>query len=149
MLVYVASSWRNKYHKDVVEFLRKTESSVYDFKHPDETEKQGFYWAEIDKDWQNWSISKFLLELDNQKAVDGFNKHLSAMLSAQLFVLVLPCNRSAHLEFGWALGAGKMGIIYMPEQMEPELMYKLCNNVAINLDELGTLADRAFNKTLY
>jgi len=51
-------------------------------------------------------------------------------------VLVLPCGRSAHTEAGWMAGAGKRVIAYIPEMVEPELMYKLFDAVVGDLDEL-------------
>ena len=51
-------------------------------------------------------------------------------------VLVLPCGRSAHTEAGWMAGAGKRVLAYIPEMLEPELMYKLFDAVAGSLEEL-------------
>lgn len=48
-----------------------------------------------------------------------------AMETCNACVLVLPCGRSAHTEAGWFAGRGKKVIAYIPEQVEPELMYKL------------------------
>lgn len=51
-------------------------------------------------------------------------------------LLVLPCGRSAHTEAGWMAGMGKRVIVYIPEMQEPELMYKLFDEVVDNLDDL-------------
>ena len=51
-------------------------------------------------------------------------------------MLVLPCGRSAHTEAGWMAGAGKRVIAYIPEMVEPELMYKLFDRVVGSLDDL-------------
>ena len=51
-------------------------------------------------------------------------------------MLVLPCGRSAHTEAGWMAGAGKRVIAYIPEMVEPELMYKLFDAVVGNLEDL-------------
>ena len=48
----------------------------------------------------------------------------------------LPCGRSAHTEAGWMAGAGKRVIVFIPEMVEPELMYKLFDKVVDNLDDL-------------
>ena len=58
---------------------------------------------------------------------------------ADTCVLVLPCGRSAHTEAGWFAGAGKKVIAYIPEMMEPELMYKLFDAVTDTLDGLAGL----------
>ena len=55
---------------------------------------------------------------------------------ADAFVLLLPCNRSAHLEAGWAIGRGKPTVIYTPEPSEPELMYLLADAVVVSEGEL-------------
>ena len=56
-------------------------------------------------------------------------------------MLVLPCGRSAHTEAGWMAGAGKHVIAYIPEMVEPELMYKLFDAVVGDLDELVKVLD--------
>ena len=43
---------------------------------------------------------------------------------ADACVLVLPCGRSAHLEAGWFVGAGKPLHILQLDREEPELMYR-------------------------
>ena len=58
------------------------------------------------------------------------------MLRADTCVLVLPCGRSAHTEAGWFAGNGLKTIVYMPEKQEPELMYKLFDQVVGDLDSL-------------
>ena len=55
---------------------------------------------------------------------------------ADTCVLVLPCDRSAHTEAGWMAGKGKKVIVYIPEMVEPELMYKLFDEVVGSLDDL-------------
>ena len=59
-----------------------------------------------------------------------------ALEHADTCVLVLPCGRSAHAEAGWMAGRGKRVIVYIPEMVEPELMYKLFDRVVGSLDEL-------------
>ena len=61
---------------------------------------------------------------------------MEALKAADTCVLVLPCGRSAHAEAGWMAGAGKRVIVYIPEMVEPELMYKLFDEVVDNLDDL-------------
>jgi hypothetical protein len=61
---------------------------------------------------------------------------MEALQQADTCVLVLPCGRSAHTEAGWMAGAGKRVIVFIPEMVEPELMYKLFNRVVGNLDDL-------------
>lgn len=65
-----------------------------------------------------------------------FGADLEALKAADTCVLVLPCGRSAHTEAGWMAGTGKRVIVYIPEMVEPELMYKLFDQVVDNLDNL-------------
>lgn len=55
---------------------------------------------------------------------------------ADTFVLVLPCGRSAHLEMGWAVGAGKATIMLLGPYTEPELMAKMCDHICPNLGQM-------------
>ena len=71
------------------------------------------------------------------KAERQFAADLEALEWADTCVLVLPCGRSAHTEAGWMAGAGKRVIAYIPEMVEPELMYKLFDLVVGNLDDLA------------
>ena len=40
---------------------------------------------------------------------------------------------------GWAQGNGKRTYIYMPEKCEPELMYKMCDDIVFTIPELITV----------
>jgi hypothetical protein len=128
--VYVASSWRNVYQPYIVDTLCNAGFRVYDFRHPDASDN-GFHWSEIDPHWEVWTRDQYVRGLEHQLAVDGFNKDFEAMKSCGAFVLVCPAGRSAHLEFGWAIGAGRKTAIYMPEPQEPELMYKLADRICV------------------
>jgi hypothetical protein len=56
---------------------------------------------------------------------------------ADTFVLMLPSGRSAHLEAGWAIGAGKPTAILLHEdKFEPELMYLMADHIAVTLEEV-------------
>lgn len=137
MNVYVASSWRNAHQQAVVEFLRVYGFEVYDFKNPRPGDN-GFHWSEIDKDWKLWTPGAFIKGLSHPIAEKGFDSDMTALRSCNACVLVLPCGRSAHLELGWAVGAGKKTAIYAPELPEPELMYKMVGLVS---EDLGHIAD--------
>ena len=65
----------------------------------------------VDPDWGAWSAKDYVRLLDHPIAEQGYRRDMDAMERVDTFVLVLPCGRSAHLELGWAAGAGKRTII--------------------------------------
>lgn len=121
--IYVASSWRNTYQPEVVATLRAAGHDVYDFRNPEEG-NDGFRWSEIDPDWKKWDCERYAKALEHPIAKKGFKLDLGAVLRADLCVLVLPSGRSASWEYGYHCGmTGRPGIVHMPENVEPELMY--------------------------
>ena len=135
MRIYVASSWRNKRQPAVVEALRGDGHQVYDFRNP-EPGDNGFAWSEIDPDWQQWTPEKYREMLAHPIAHRGFSKDMRALEDADYVVLVMPCGRSAHLEFGHGLGRGKPCFILMEEAAEPELMYAAADYICLTLESL-------------
>lgn len=145
MKIYVASSWRNEDHKNIVGGIRAfCGHEVYDFKNP-RPGCNGFHWSEIDPDWQSWKPAQFRTALQDDIASKGFSSDWEAMQWADVCVLLLPCGRSAHLEAGWFVGQGKKVIVHAPNEMpnfEPELMYLMTQGITTTdkelLDMLGT-----------
>lgn len=133
--IYVASSWRNKYQPEVVTQLKHCGHQVYDFRNP--PGKAGFKWADIELDWQSWTTERYRqLLTTTPDAAFGYIADYRAMQWADTCVLVLPCGRSAHLEAGYFNGANKRLIIYIPEPIEPDLMYLMANHIVLSWDEL-------------
>ncbi|MEO1658282.1 MAG: hypothetical protein AAFR65_11205 [Pseudomonadota bacterium] len=133
--MYVASSWRNDYQAAVVEILRDAGHSVYDFKNPPHG-MGGFQWSEIDPEWQTWTPEAYRNALQHPIAKAGYQSDYDAMMWADTFVLVLPCGRSAHLELGWAAGAGKNTCILLDHESEPELMAKMADHIASDSNDV-------------
>lgn len=147
--VYVASSWRNPLQVAVCAALRSVDIDHYDFKNP--PEGAGFSWNEVKPgdlqsssmavkgaDWE--PVTEYLAMVNHPRAVEGFETDFAAMQRADTFVLVLPCGKSAHLELGWAVGAGKRTAILLEDPVEPELMYKMVDYLAPSfIDLLGWL----------
>ena len=133
--IYVASSWRNEYYPEVVAKLREAGHDVYDFRNPPSGDP-GFKWSCISEDYMEWSPKQYRENLNHPKAERQFNNDLEAMSKCDVCVLVLPCGRSAHTEAGWLAGTGCKTIVYIPERQEPELMYKLFDNICCSIDEL-------------
>lgn len=134
-MIYVASSWRNERQPYIVEAIQLVGFDVYDFRNPAPGDT-GFHWSEIDEDWQNWRPDQYIQGLDHRLAWEGFDKDFEAMNKAEAFVLVLPCGRSAHLELGWAIGAQVPNAILLDDQPEPELMYKMCDELFLDVDHM-------------
>lgn len=137
MEVYVASSWRNQQQPDVVRMLRAAGHAVYDYKHPT-ADSEGFHWSEIDPDWKDWTREAFRTGLEHDIARLGFGCDMAALKKADACVLVLPCGRSAHLEAGWAKGAGKFLVILLTDTgpLEPELMYAMADRICLDLADV-------------
>lgn len=135
MKIYVASSWRNDYQEDVVRGLREVDHEVYDFKNPAPGNK-GFHWSEIDPAWKTWRGEQYIKSLSHPIAAQGFAADWNAMRWAEACVLVMPCGRSAHLEAGYFVGAGKPLLILLSGDCEPELMYKMADGVFVGLGPL-------------
>lgn len=133
--VYVASSWRNPYQPAIVSLLKAAGIDCYDFRNPAPGVK-GFAWSEIDPDWLAWSAKAYVEALQHPVAEEGFRRDFEAMERADAFVLVLPCGRSAHLELGWAIGAGKRTCILTHDGEEPELMAKMADHIATDTMDL-------------
>lgn len=93
------------------------------------------------------TIESYMTMMAHPAALAGFEADFSALERASHVVLVLPCGKSAHLELGCGIGAGKHTAILLEEPMEPELMYHaadvLLPSQADLMDWLGVPRDRA------
>jgi len=144
MKLYVASSWRNPHQQQIVAWLRELGHEVYDFQHPPGGDHLGFSWSDVDREWVSWSPEQYREGLEHPIAVAGFESDFGAMQWAEGCVLVLPCGRSAHLEAGWFVGAGKpLWILLDPNEFGvdaghhvTELMYRMATEVCTGLDEV-------------
>lgn len=134
-MIYVASSWRNEYYTEVVLKLREAGFDVYDFRNPPSGDP-GFKWGSIDPNFMDWTPSQYRDMLHHPKAERQFHNDIEAMEACDACVLVLPCGRSAHTEAGWFAGKGKRVFAYIPKKQEPELMYKLFDDVCCSIKEL-------------
>lgn len=132
MRIYVASSWRNTRQPSVVAALREAGHEVYDFRNPVPGD-HGFSWKQcLHADVEYTPILDPRLFRDevlaHPVAQAAFAKDMGALRNADATVLVLPCGRSAHLELGWAAGAGQRTVVLLDDPLsEPELMYLMCS----------------------
>jgi hypothetical protein len=144
--IYIASSWRNPYQQGVVAELRDAGHEVYDFRHPTRGGPQaglsgllddGFRWSDVDPAWEQWDAESFRHKVTTHAlATIGFEQDMAGLEWADTCVLLLPCGRSAHLEAGWAAGAGKSLVILLQDDLEPELMYRIGHKIVLSVEEL-------------
>ena len=147
MKIYVASSWKNNNHQpEVVIKLREAGHEVYDFRNP--PSGAAFMWDKIDSAWESWSLEEYLRNLKHPLAEAGFESDFDAMQWADAFILVMPSGNSAHLEAGWAIGAGKPTAIYLPEQTQADLMYKLADEIHLTVPEICAWLDKLQQRRL-
>jgi hypothetical protein len=140
--VYVASSWRNDFQPGVVRALRADGHEVYDFRGPGDgwgaagEGPGGFGWSEIDLGWKGWDAPRYVAALDHPRAVEGFRRDMDALRACDACVMVMPCGPSASMEMGWACGAGKAVVVFVPALREPDLMVKMADLVTDDLDRV-------------
>lgn len=134
--VYVASSWRNALYPGVIAALRAAGIDHYDFRNP--AGGTGFSWDQVGGTpfSRAESIDTYREMIDHPRAVAGFASDFEAMQRADAVVLILPCGKSAHLELGWAVGAGKRTAVLLDDPVEPELMYRMVDYLAPSLLDL-------------
>lgn len=135
MKLYLASSWRNPYQPEVLRRLREAGHEVYDFRNPAPGDN-GFSWSEIYPEWESWSSGEFIEGLHHPAAERGYAFDFEAMETSDGCVLLLPSGRSAHIEAGWFAGAGRYLAILMMGDNEPELMYKMADDIFVNVEDL-------------
>ena len=136
--VYVASSWQNEHQPAVVQALRKAYHYVYDFKNP--PDGSVFNWkTTLNPDYQHGdkvSPDDLKTMLRHPLAEAGFKSDHGAMEWADVIVYLLPCGRSASIEFGWAAGSGRKTVALVLEPVEPDLMFKEADLIATSIEEV-------------
>lgn len=141
-MIYVASSWRNPIYPAVVDTLRRAGHELYDFRNPPGGE--GFHWSQVGgtPGSRSESIERYQEMLAHPRAEEGFANDMNHLATADTVVLLLPCGKSAHLELGFAVGAGKRTAILLENPVEPDLMYKMVDFLAPSLSHLLTWLER-------
>ena len=136
MKIYVASSWKNPYVSSILTLLRRLRHEVYDFK-----ASGPFNWVATE-DYEIWTPTHCREQLDKPEPSIAFNLDMNALKQCEALLLVSPCGRSAHLEAGYAVAAGKITAAFIPETQKPELMYKMFNDVLVSMSELKNWGDK-------
>ena len=135
MYIYLASSWRNPLQPDVVAALRSRHFETYDFRHP-ASGNEGFSWREIDPAGERWTPEQFRKAMQHPVARRGYGLDIDALKRCDVCVMLQPCGRSAALELGYAVGAGKRTAALLSDGSEPELMLKMADRLFVDLEEL-------------
>jgi hypothetical protein len=142
--IYVASSWRCEYQQAVVYRLRTLGHEVYDFRGAgtgwgeDDGPDGGFHWTEVDPEYKTWpqDIPRYIAGLNHPRAIEGFDRDMSALIRCNACILVNPCGQSAHAELGWACGAGKLTAAFCPAIREPDLMLKMASLITDKWEDI-------------
>jgi hypothetical protein len=74
--------------------------------------------------------------LQHPIAEQGFRYDMDALEWCDTCVMLMPCGRSASLELGWAVGAGKKTAVLIVEDQEPELTLKMAGLVTSDQEQL-------------
>lgn len=92
--------------------------------------------------WRDYELAlgfDYREALNRPAAQQVFNFDKRNIDASDTFVMVMPCGKSAHLELGYAIGSGKTGIIYLPEQPEKwDVMYNFAHGIVYDDTELLT-----------
>lgn len=126
---------------------------MYDFRNP-LPGQHGFSWKETSAvPPEQWTVDEFNAALETEPANRGFGLDMAALIWCDVCVCVLPSGKDAHLEVGWAAGAGKKTAVlllgpkdpfFLPGQpkwtqrgWEPGLMYKMCDLVVGDVERVS------------
>lgn len=98
---------------------------------------------EADDIWQAYETARgrsYVEALDGLHAGHVFDfdkRHLDRCDGA---VMILPCGKSGHMEFGYIRGQGKWGLILLDPSVPPDarfdVMYKFANGVYTSIEDL-------------
>lgn len=124
--IYIASSWKNaKGVRVLAELLAKEGMEVYDF--TDETKHFSFNLNMMPNHSEMDYMDVLMYVPESLKA---FKVDRGGLDWANVVIMLLPCGRSSHLEFGYGVGKGHICMIYGDLPLgEYEVMYHFADNV--------------------
>src|SRR5690349_19337495 len=119
--VYIASSWRNARHDDVVAALTAAVLPIYDYRTagPDGA---GFAWSLIDPACENWTADQYRAALQHPLARAAFQRDADALRDAIALVAVTPLGVSSALETGIAIQRHIPVFVVLTEGVRADLM---------------------------
>lgn len=136
--VYLATSWKNPYYEDYLEYIASYAFQVYDFRDPNFK----FTWEEVDKGWKEWDAETYAIAIKSHpECLRGANRDFEAMEWCDTIVALEPFGKSASFELGWCQGKGKKTILAYPHGVNvgnPELMFSRVDHIVWNKPMLYT-----------
>ena len=123
----MASSLQNDVYPKVVETLRQAGHDVYDFR------RQGG----SDSNPSEMTSDRLLDFLDEPKIRSIFRNDMDALIASDAVVCVLPCGRSAHLELGYGIGAGKRTVLLWHDGDAPDIMHKAVDSIVFKVADIA------------
>lgn len=130
MKIYIASSWKNKEECLSLAGLLRNEGHKVDCFCDTSTGRYSFHWSELverEEDLADFDQVRFMADPRAERAFQEDKKWLDW---AEAVVLLLPSNRSAHLEAGYIKGQGKL--LYILGDFPPgefEVMYGFADGI--------------------
>lgn len=129
--VYIIGSLRNARVPDIGNAIRNAGLLAFDD-----------WWGagdEADDKWQEYENIRgrgYAEALAGAAAQTVFNFDKTNILASDAVLLVLPAGKSGHIEFGFARGKEKLGVILLDGEPDRfDVMYNFASLVTSNLDE--------------
>lgn len=95
--------------------------------------------SQADVEWTRYEKARgrdFVDALDGEHAHNVFEFDYEHLMMADTVVMVLPAGKSAHLEIGFAVGAGKSTHVILDKEPEKyDIMYRFVDQVWRSVDE--------------
>ena len=140
MKIYLAGSLRNPEMMEHLHTLQAQDYNVFMDWYA-AGPKADDHWREY---WQEQDVS-YVEALKMPNSINTFNfdkKHIDA---SDVFIMAAPAGKSAHMELGYAVGKGKVGIYFFPEPPSEDrwdVMVQFATHVCVGYAELfAALAD--------
>jgi hypothetical protein len=140
-VIYLASSWRNTERLDELKRALEAEGwVVYDFRAADDS-GAAFHWSDLSPDIQKGAGSvaetpaqQFIEMIVHPIAQAGHKRDMDHLKAADCLILVLPCGKSAHAEFGMAVESPTTKtIVYLTDPVQPELLYASADHIVMSV----------------
>lgn len=135
-MIYLIGSLRNPRIPEVAAELRGAGFEVFDDWHA-----AGPHADDAWRDYERARGHDLIEAVEGYAAQHVFEFDYTNLCRADEVVLVSPAGKSAHLEFGWAIGKGKPGIILLDEDPERyDVMMLFADAVVLSTADLVTVA---------